>query len=303
MRSNLLAAALIIATTSPAFAPGGHGIFPSGLPVQYNGPGDVVGGAAAWYGLRAYNAAYAASNGKLINISRASDSQTCDILAVSNGGFGNTANCSGTANGQPAATFCNGTTCTIAEWYDQTGNGINLTQATVASQPTLTLNCLGVLPCATFVFQGDASSGSPTTTTIGTVSGVAQRTSNLTSFSSLLGAVNGNTIAGWANASNTAITYQGTTGITQTAADNAWHAFQWIYNSTSSLANVDGVSGTPGSAGSASWNTPINIGLDNGNSLLGQAVEVGLWSVAFNSEQISTMCHNQFNYWGTSTAC
>ena len=34
-------------------------------------------------------------------------------------------------------TFCTGTTCTVATWYDQSGNGNNATQPTPANQPTI----------------------------------------------------------------------------------------------------------------------------------------------------------------------
>lgn len=34
-------------------------------------------------------------------------------------------------------TFCTGTTCTVPRWYDQSGNGYDVVQATAASQPTI----------------------------------------------------------------------------------------------------------------------------------------------------------------------
>src|ERR1700733_9426847 len=46
-------------------------------PPSYTGPGDVVPGALAWWGLRAYGAATAGT--KAINICRASDS-TCEDI-------------------------------------------------------------------------------------------------------------------------------------------------------------------------------------------------------------------------------
>lgn len=64
----------------------------------YTGPGDIVSGASMWFGVRAYNAAYATANSKLINVERQSDSSTCDILAATGGGTGVTGNCSTSGN-------------------------------------------------------------------------------------------------------------------------------------------------------------------------------------------------------------
>ncbi|NBT53157.1 MAG: hypothetical protein EBT12_16705, partial [Marivivens sp.] len=60
-------------------------------------------------------------------IRRASDSTTTTI------GF------DGSGNIDEAAinTFCSGTTCTVSEWKDQSGNGNHATQSTAANQPTI----------------------------------------------------------------------------------------------------------------------------------------------------------------------
>ena len=60
-------------------------------------------------------------------IRRASDSTTTTI------GF------DGSGNIDEAAinTFCTGTTCTVSEWKDQSGNGNDATQATAGNQPTI----------------------------------------------------------------------------------------------------------------------------------------------------------------------
>lgn len=52
----------------------------------YQGPGDIVSGATAWYGLRAYSAAVAATGTqKAVNVRRASDNATQDILILTSG--------------------------------------------------------------------------------------------------------------------------------------------------------------------------------------------------------------------------
>jgi hypothetical protein len=52
----------------------------------YQGPGDVLSGAAFWYGLRGYSCAYAGpGTNKAVNIRRASDSNTTDVVILANG--------------------------------------------------------------------------------------------------------------------------------------------------------------------------------------------------------------------------
>jgi hypothetical protein len=63
-------------------------------------------------------ALYATYNGALYQVKRASDGTTTNISTLAAGGYANAA----TQN-----TFCNNTTCTITEIFDQSGNGNNLT--------------------------------------------------------------------------------------------------------------------------------------------------------------------------------
>jgi len=65
-------------------------------------------------------ALYAAYDGPLYQVRRASDSATTNIYPLSAGGVANAA----TQN-----SFCSGTTCVITEIFDQSGNGNNLTDA------------------------------------------------------------------------------------------------------------------------------------------------------------------------------
>jgi hypothetical protein len=93
-------------------------------------PGDIASAAgtplvAAHSVTRAMYAAY---SGKLFQARRASDGTTQDINAASAGGL---------VDLNALNTFCSGTTCTVSKLYDQAGNGNDLTQATVANQPTV----------------------------------------------------------------------------------------------------------------------------------------------------------------------
>ena len=79
-------------------------------------------------------ALYAAYNGALYQVKRASDGTTTNISTLSAGGY---------ANAAAQDSFCSGTYCTITEIYDQSGNGNNLTDAPAggaASGPDILAN-------------------------------------------------------------------------------------------------------------------------------------------------------------------
>ena len=65
-------------------------------------------------------ALYAAYNGALYQVKRASDGATTNVSTLSAGGY---------ANSATQDSFCANTYCTITEIYDQSGNGNNLTDA------------------------------------------------------------------------------------------------------------------------------------------------------------------------------
>ena len=67
---------------------------------------------------------------------------------------------SGALDTTTAATFCASTTCYVTEWYDQTGNGNNVTQSTNGNQPALLFNCIGSLPCVGYSSSTMRLSGS-----------------------------------------------------------------------------------------------------------------------------------------------
>lgn len=103
----------------------------------YNGPGDIIPGATAFWGLRCYTNAY---TGNVADIWDAATGNTTEtILKCSRGG-------AITATINPLATTCAGG-CGIAKLYDQTGNGYDM--ADDGSRFTLMQSCLNTsLPCA-----------------------------------------------------------------------------------------------------------------------------------------------------------
>lgn len=89
-----------------------------------------VGAGGIAYATCKLRAAYA---GAAVNVTRASDSTSQDIGFAANG-------CMDAA---AINTFCAGTTCSFGTFYDQSGNALNATQATVANQPQWENNTLG----------------------------------------------------------------------------------------------------------------------------------------------------------------
>lgn len=87
------------------------------LPIpQYQGPGDVVPGAVAWWGLRGYSQAAANAQKLAIRLQRASDNAQMDFSIKPNGAL----------NTAAIQTFISGTTATVVTLYDQTGNSNHL---------------------------------------------------------------------------------------------------------------------------------------------------------------------------------
>ena len=128
---------------------------------------DVYPSAAAAYSLRKLRDAYA---GSAIRVRRSSDNTEQDIGFVSN-----------QLDTSTLTTFCSGTNGFVTTWYDQSGNGNNVTQSTAGSQPQI-VNSGSVInlngkPTAQFTKANDhkllnnafSISGSTTFTFIGSI--------------------------------------------------------------------------------------------------------------------------------------
>ena len=267
----------------------------------YSGLGDLVSGASEYYSCgRAYTSAYAASNGKLCNIIRASDSETCDILAASTGGSGVTTNCSGSDNGETLAVFLSATTGTWTEAYDQTGNGHVLTQATGSKQPGAALSCLGSLPCISTV-------GASSQVLAGTGANLSQPYTivlaalNSDSTGNVLMMATGNcapVFMGWQNATTSNFDfYAGSDTSVAGATHNALHFYQFVANGASSVGNIDGADNTI-SSGTDATGTSLALGACTGFGYsTSQIAEMGVWPAGFSSGQRSSIYSNMSSYW------
>jgi len=115
LRKTVLAAAAAAALSASALA-----AVPAPAQAATSGPCDIYAAAgtpcvAAHSTTRALYAAY---DGPLYQVKRASDGATTDIGPLSAGGY---------ANAATQTSFCAGTSCTITEIFDQSGHGNNLT--------------------------------------------------------------------------------------------------------------------------------------------------------------------------------
>lgn len=276
----------------------GSGAALKGTPPPFQGPGDVVAGASMWWGLRAYNAAYAMGSNPAADICDVSTGLTCTTINIlANGSFD-------AATAQASASCA--VACNVSKLYDQTGNGNHITQSTNANRPTLVFNCIGSLPC----IQSTSSSIVLNTATFTPATGVVSLSTvgNRAAGTGVFLAVNeagtgqtGNRIrGGTANLWN--LTAGAAGGFTATANDAAWHSANAVVNGASSVLNIDGTETTGTVAGVTTAGG--NVAFRSNTSTTFNETESGIWdNVTFTGTQRTNLCHNQFAYWGTSTSC
>lgn len=260
---------------------------------SYTGPGDIVSGWVAWYGLRAFSGATAGT--KAANICNSGDVNCTDVNTLANGDFDVT-------TAQAAPLNCGGTggTCTIKTWYDKSGNGHDVSQATIASRPTLSFSCINTsLPC--MVASASQSLGPATIGTIPnprSVEMVSEQTSNTGNNQVLVDNASFISVF-YASAGNTSL-FCGSTINSAAATDNAFHAIEDVCQSGTGLKSitVDSTTSTftetvAGPGGGESVTTPDPV---NGTLKL---TEVGIWNGAFSGANISALHANASSFWGT----
>jgi hypothetical protein len=290
-------------------------------PSNYQGPGDIVA-AGAWYGLRAYNNVLAnagATTTPVIDVRGATTATSCTIFLLGNG-TGNldlTTAGSGSVGNQcllGATTFCTvtNTSCTVSKIYDQSSGllcttSCPLSQGTTGAQPTLTFNCINTsLPCLTGA-GGQGLINSSFSSSIGTPNTQASVASRTGAFTST-GAITSTAGAQFRFTTSTNTVQIVTTGATlnATAADSAAHAFMAVTfaSGTNSVIYVDNTA-TSGNLTTAGSNKILAIMMNyvGGENMTGYWMEGGLWETNLTSGNASSMCHNQFTYWATSTSC
>lgn len=297
MRHSWLGVALAL-LAAPCFAltPPQRAAVLYGKAAVFVGPGDLVSGAAFWASCaRGYSLAYVKpGTGKACNLRNTSTNETCDELLTSSGKPGLTANCSISSNNETLTQFCN-PGCAVKTMYDQSGNSRNITQATAANQPSLTVSCINGLACTVFTSGSItlASAGNVTPASgVVTLMFVAERTSG----TSAANTISENGISSGSNrfdigGANAWISGGGTSGtLSATATDNLWHSGIAVINAGSSAVNIDGVNTTGTNTGNTTAGTINAIGAASQSA---KEIEFGIWdAVALTTVQRTKLCHN-----------
>lgn len=276
----------------------------------YTGPGDIqASGIVHWAGLRAYSTATRGNRVAQVCttistvdtcVDMNSDATTGMIVLTTIGGL-----------------TCNNSTvlCNVKNLYDQSGalkcsgaTACDWTEPSVALRPSLITSCLGALPCMGFVRASSSALGitglaaavsQPISTSV-----VANRTGSTTSISGMHGLGGPNFQRQMAfDTTNRVYIFGGSGNVNSaTVSNNAWHAFQGVFNGSSSLVNLDGVDGSTANGGSDGLDTATTsvFGQDRFNDFLdGSMVEIGAWSVSFTTTGVSaSMSSNQHTAWG-----
>ncbi len=265
---------------------------------SYVGPGNVVASSTAWYGLRAYSTADRGN--ALINVCNVSDVVCADMSSDATTGALVIATIGGSS--------CSVVVCTIKTFYDRSGNGKNVTQATISKRFTLTVSCVNSKPCA--VALGSSSqcylASSTITATSSTAIFVGIRTGAFTTQATVLGDDSDHIEFGYLNATNKVYLSGPVTAANITASDSAWHAVQGVSVSASgSSITVDGSTTGSLNTGTAAYTGRPVLGAYGsagpacgGQYLTGSFVEGGYWASAFSAGDLTAMDSNMRTYWG-----
>lgn len=262
----------------------------------YTGPGDVVSGAAAFWGVRAYDRASADACHNAFDL-RLSGGATMTAKFLTTGDLDTATITTWQSNNGGGSIF-------ISKAYDQTGNGRDVVQTSTSLQPTLLLSGgLGNKPYVGATSSQKLAVASTTftpTTGVLSLSTVSYRTGNVTFY---FGSANSNGTA-WLGGSDqsTANTWTLRNGaflgnrLNSSATDSTWHAGQGVINDASSSVKIDTNSATTGTV-----NKSTTAGLPTFcNSLggTGRCSEFFFYdNVALSGTQQSDLASNQLAYY------
>lgn len=279
----------------PVFNPRPENYYADDGDVAYAGSGDLIPGAQAWYGLRAYSNAIATARGKAIRIQRPSDGAQMDIGVLPTGFL----------DWPTAWNFSNGVPCTIVTVYDQTGHGFDLTQPAPGGYPTLLFNGVGDgQPVMSFNgSQGIMSATAPN---------IPEPVSLSIVWMEAIGGNNAGIMFGSNNQNGPDLSMfpdgpqLGTVGIGGTASFETrgdigrWHTTEATGSGANSYMTVDGIV-TFGDASSSGITSPLSFGYYSGDqpdgSFHGSVIEGGVWGFAFSTGMLTALTKNQSNWW------
>jgi len=254
--------------------------------VPYIGPGDIVPGALAFWGLRAYSQA---SMGQVaITLRRDSDNGLQDFRMLGNGHLDVAA----------ITTFKAAANLFVRTLHDQVGTN-DFVQTTNANQPQFILNGFGANPVMRFVKA--SSLGLITLNAIADTqpfswSAVAKRTGSTTLQNTILG--DANVEFYFNNAANQLAMFAGTTQ-TIAGTDGIFHSLNGVFNGANSIFNVDGINSTVSPGANAMGGT---MDLGSGDTLTNPCdadiLGASVWTSALTAQNLIDLHGNQGAFWG-----
>lgn len=265
--------------------------------MAYTGPGDVaaVGTNGVFYGLRAYNAAYATGSNNALQVTKDAGASSQDLVIL-NTGYIDVATAVSYAGGNPLK---------IITAYDQSGNGRNLTQTVDANRPVLVIPGSGAFPYISF--DGSAEMHMPSDTTVNantySVSGLVRSTVTADGAVAAINGVNRQLLRVNFGSPGTALHYNGSTSLSFPFTNNAWHSTTISVDaSDNGTAYIDGSpTGPLGVGGSSGTGAMVLGGLDAGpvTPFTGFMTEFTYWdTTALSSGQVATVAAQQIAYQG-----
>ena len=265
------------------------------LSSSYTGPGDIASGAAAWWGVRGYSAAYSTGSNPAVDLVDQAGNNPITINILSNGNLD-------VATINTWVTAHSVTTIKVKKLYDQTGNANHVSQATLINMPVLALNVIGSLPGILYDFSNSQTlvgSTLPVSAYPMWCSYVAERTGNTVANNQVINTNAGGAFAQFGFRQNVTSVYEYAGNVpTASASDNAFHAVQ-NYISGSGASNLDSiyVDGTNTGGLNAGTSVPTGSVIVGDTAMNGYILEVGLWGSDQTSHN-SAVNSNQHTYWG-----
>ena len=234
-------------------------------------------------------------------IRRASDSTTQTIGFDANGNIDEAA----------INTFCSGTSCTVYQWIDQSGNGNTATAAAQANEPTIYTGGALVKENGRVAldFNGSSDFYSATISDISQafdIYSIYKHDAEVTSGTERL-YITTNTVTKGRNASSNDFIYSGTVLSSSSGAVQETIRMQesHVYNGASSIYRRGGTEITSGNAGTSSTGTTIYIGSNStgqaNNCLEGNIQEFILFDNSKTTGDRTSVEDNQGDYFTQNT--
>jgi hypothetical protein len=268
---------------------------PTSTETVFTPPLDQIAPASAAYGLRRIRSSY---TGPAIRVRRAFDNAEADIGFTS----------AGNLNVIALLVFCGISSGFVVTWYDQSGNGRNLTQATQAAQPRIVnsgvVDVLGGVP--TLVF--DAVDDFMTAASWGTISqpfshnGVISTGASYPGFPGVVGTETGTPGTATIIETNfaTLMMFAGNNGAQAAIGFNERAVFTSLFNGGSSVIAKNGTASGAVNPGSNGWAGARLNGIGPFAGLRFQ--EVVLFDSALSTTDRQLLERNQGAYYGITVA-